>query len=583
MNARQGSVAVLLLFLASQLFTILRADKLDEFIKAEMKRRQIPGLSLAIIQDGKIIRATGYGTTEAGCKSRVTTSTLFQAGSISKSIAALGALQLVEKGKLSLDDDVNGRLTSWKVPENDLTREKKVTLRRLLSHTAGLTVHGFPGYAIDDKIPTLVQVLDGAKPANTAPVRVDLLPGSRWRYSGGGFTVMQQLVVDVTGRPYPDFMKETVLTPLQMQSSSFEQPLPEDWAKRTATGHYQDGSKVKGRWHLYPEMAAAGLWTTASDLARFAIGIQQSRAGRANPVISAAMTGEMLTIVNNNYGLGVGLDSSGGKLRFSHGGRDEGFDATLVAYAETGQGAAVMINANDNSRCISRIVQFIAREYKWPDFPLPSLTRRAPAKVDARALEALTGRYELSNNNMAAFVVEKGKLFTTVDGLIDEELIPETDSRFVFQNSERQIEFLKNDKGQTTGFQWQERERKGKAPRIGPLVHSLKRQPDPDPVRTGRVKAVLDALGQGGPAIQSVPALSPGARKDFSGPFPPLAGLRSLEFIAVEELSDNQIERHGSKVSRILYGKVTTASSRSCILVHLTADDSVTDIDLVKD
>ena len=169
-----------------------RSDAIDDFIRTQMQRRHIPGLSIAIIQDGKIIRAKGYGVAEQGGEREVTASTLFQAGSISKSVAAVGALRLVEKGKLALDEDVNGKLTTWKVPENAFTREKKVTLRGILSHTAGLTVHGFPGYAVDCPVPTLLQVLEGAKPANTAPIRVDILPGSKWRYSGGGYTVMQQ-------------------------------------------------------------------------------------------------------------------------------------------------------------------------------------------------------------------------------------------------------------------------------------------------------------------------------------------------------------------------------------------------------
>src|SRR5262249_10499149 len=168
----------------------------DDAISAEMQKRRIPGLSLAIIQDGKIVKAMGYGVTEKGGETPVTPATLFQAGSISKPVSALGALRLVEEGKLSLDWDVNARLLTWRVPENEFTRQKKVTLRGLLSHTAGLTVHGFPGYATDGPVATLVQVLDGAKPANTKPIRVDILPGSRWRYSGGGYTVMQQMVID---------------------------------------------------------------------------------------------------------------------------------------------------------------------------------------------------------------------------------------------------------------------------------------------------------------------------------------------------------------------------------------------------
>jgi CubicO group peptidase (beta-lactamase class C family) len=285
-----------------------------------MELRHIPGLSIAIIQDGKIIRAKGYGVAERIGASPVTASTLFQAGSISKSVAALGALRLVEEGKLALDEDVNARLGTWKVPENAFTEKKKVTLRGILSHTVGLTVHGFPGYAVDGPVPTLVQVLDGAKPTNTAPIRVDILPGSKWRYSGGGYTVMQQVIIDVTGKPFPQFMHEAILAPLGMNESTYEQPLPSEKAKFTATGHARDRSPVKGRGHIYPEMAAAGLWTTASDLARFAIGVQEALAGKSDKTLSREMTRQMLTDQKDNDGLGVFLEGSGRTLRFKHNG-----------------------------------------------------------------------------------------------------------------------------------------------------------------------------------------------------------------------------------------------------------------------
>src|SRR5215203_3091439 len=198
-----------------------RLDSLDAFVKAQMAQRNVRGLSLAIIKDGKIAAARAYGVVDDVSKAPVTTATLFQAGSISKPVAALGALHLVEKGTLSLDTDVNAKLTSWKVPENRFTTAEKVTLRRLLSHTAGLTVHGFPGYDVSAQIPTVVQVLDGAPPTNTAPIRVDTTPGAIWRYSGGGFTVAQQLMVDVTGQPFPQYMQSAVLGPIGMTSSSF--------------------------------------------------------------------------------------------------------------------------------------------------------------------------------------------------------------------------------------------------------------------------------------------------------------------------------------------------------------------------
>ena len=268
---------------------------LDELILSEMRRRHVPGLSIAIIENGKIVNAKGYGNTENGGQTPVTAATLFQAGSISKPVSAMGALRLVEQGKLDLDADVNDKLVTWKVPENEFTRKKSVTLRGLLSHTAGLTVHGFPGYATDQPRPTIVQILDGTKPANTNAVRVDILPGSQWRYSGGGYTIMQQLVIDVTGEPFPLFMEEAVLRPLAMNESTFEQPLADIKARLTATGHLTDRSRVLGKWHIYPEMAAAGLWTTPSDLARFAIGIQEALAGISAKTLSRAMARQMLT------------------------------------------------------------------------------------------------------------------------------------------------------------------------------------------------------------------------------------------------------------------------------------------------
>lgn len=341
-------------------------DDVDDLIVAQMSQRRITGLSLAIIQGGRIVKEKGFGFADKGSNTPVTPATLFQAGSISKSVAAAGALWLVERGSLSLDADVNSELRTWKVPENQYTKTQKVTLRRILSHTAGLTVHGFPGYDKAVTLPTLVQVLDGAKPANTPAIRVDTVPGSQWRYSGGGYTVMQQLIVDVTNQRFPDFMRDRVLRPLGMLSSTYEQPLPSEKAGSTAAGYYSNGKAVEGRWHVYPEMAAAGLWTTASDLARFSIGIQQSLAAKSNPVISQPMARQMLTIEKQDDGLGVFLQHRGTELAFYHNGRDEGFDAFMLAYAGTGQGAVIMINANDDSGTVEKIVNAIAKEYGWP-------------------------------------------------------------------------------------------------------------------------------------------------------------------------------------------------------------------------
>jgi len=329
-----------------------------------------PGLSIAVIENFKIAFVKGYGVTEPKGQSPVTTKTLFQAGSISKPVTATGMLALVEQGKLSLDEDVNLKLKTWKVPENDFTKEQKVTLRRIASHTAGLTVHGFPGYDVNDKLPTLVQILNGEKPANTAPIRVDFVPGSQERYSGGGVTIEQLVMMDVTGKPFPELMRQTVLDKIGMADSSFDQPLPGLWAARTATGARADGTEIHGRWHIYPEMAAAGLWTTPTDLANFAIEIALSKQGKSNKVLSQKITQQMLTPQPPTAGTGIGFAVPPNHPgEFGHNGADEGFQALLVMNADTGQGAVIMANSDNGVLVGSDLLLSVAKEYHWKYLP----------------------------------------------------------------------------------------------------------------------------------------------------------------------------------------------------------------------
>jgi CubicO group peptidase (beta-lactamase class C family) len=347
--------------------SIARGDALDSQIETLLAKRHIPGLSIAIVDDGKIVSARTYGVLEAGKPERVTPDTLFQAGSVSKPVTAFGALALAEKKQISLDANVNDTLKSWHVPENTFTAKNKVTLRRILSHTAGLTVHGFPGYAIGRPSPTLVQVLDGVPPANTPAIRVDIEPGSRNRYSGGGYVVLQQWVIDVSGMTFPEYQRKTVLNPLHMDESTFEQPLPNGRTSPAATGHI-DRKPIGNRWHVYPVMGPAGLWTTPSDLGRFIIGIQQAKAGRSNAVLSKAGVTEMLTVQKNSMALGLIVNGTDPNRRFQHSGRNEGFDSLIVGYVDGQQGAALMINTNDDANTLSRIEDMIAKTYHWPDY-----------------------------------------------------------------------------------------------------------------------------------------------------------------------------------------------------------------------
>ena len=332
-----------------------------------MKAFNVPALSVAAIDGYKIVWVKAYGVTELGGHEAATPKTLFQAGSISKPVAASGMLELVQQGKLALDEDVNLKLKSWKVPENEFTREQKVTLRRLASHTAGLTVHGFPGYDVDKKVPTTVQVLDGEKPdVNTAPIRVDFVPGTKWRYSGGGVTIEQLVMTDVTGKAFPALMKELILDKAGMTDSTYEQPLPKTWQARTATGTYGDGKSVHGKWHIYPEMAAAGLWTTPTDLAKFAIEIANEKQGKSTRLLSKEMIEQMFTRPPSSPEMGIGFALPPTRPgEFGHNGADEGFQAQLIMNADTGQGVAVMANSDNGILVANEYIRSLAQEYGW--------------------------------------------------------------------------------------------------------------------------------------------------------------------------------------------------------------------------
>ncbi|MCY1018511.1 serine hydrolase [Pyxidicoccus sp. MSG2] len=331
-----------------------------------MELYKIPGVSVAVFEKNALVWAKGYGVKQAGGTDPVTPDTLFQAASISKPVTALAAVHYAEAGKWSLDANINDALGTWKLPENEFTKTEKVTLRRLLSHSAGTTVHGFPGYAVTDPLPTVEQVLDGAKPANTAAVRVDTVPGTKTRYSGGGTTLVQLMMVNQLKKPFPQIMRETVLTPLGLKHSSYEQPLPAALAPMAASGTRFGGESVEGQWHVYPEMAAAGLWTTPSDLGRIAIEVSKARAGKSKRVLSQAMAKQMLTKQSEAFGLGFQLE--GDKDRFGHGGSNEGFQCALIAFADSGSGVAIMTNSDSGGLLIDPIASSVAAEYGWKSY-----------------------------------------------------------------------------------------------------------------------------------------------------------------------------------------------------------------------
>jgi CubicO group peptidase (beta-lactamase class C family) len=327
-----------------------------------MANANVPGVSVAVVRDSKLAWAKGYGVKRSGGKESVDANIMFQAASISKPVAAMAAMHMSQYGNFSLDEDVNGKMKSWKVPENAFTSDAKVTLRGLLSHSAGLTVHGFRGYGQGEGVPTTIQVLNGTPPANSKPVVVDTKPGTAFRYSGGGYTVLQQLMMDrMNGKSFPEIMAMTVLNKLGMRDSTYEQPLPPKFAVQAAHGHKKEGTVVPGEWHTYPEMAAAGLWTTPSDLAKVMIEMQKAARGESNQVIEKNTALEMLRVQKGDYGLGWGI---AGPQEFTHGGSNEGFRCLL--YSSGRDGVIVMTNADRGFDVIRPIVKAVSVEYGWP-------------------------------------------------------------------------------------------------------------------------------------------------------------------------------------------------------------------------
>jgi CubicO group peptidase (beta-lactamase class C family) len=406
----------------------------EDALAADLEQFAVPGASWAVIDGGEIVHEAGIGSITAGRRDSVSPATLFQACSISKPVAALAMLRLVDRGVLDLDEDVNDKLTSWRIPPLE-SWQPVVTLRQLVSHSAGLTTSGFPGYRAGAALPTTVEILDGVEPANTFAVRVDTVPGLQFRYSGGGTMVMQQLLEDVTGTPLRALVRELVLEPLGMDDSDYAQPLPEELHDRAATAHDEAGRPIDGRWHTYPELAAAGLWTTPGDLARFAIGIQQTCAGADDALLSPALARELLAPQIdagdrigglNQLGLGPFVGGAGQARRFGHQGGNVGFRCHLLAYRNTGQGAVVMTNGENGNWVVERAFARIAAAYGWPDYATEERERNVP---DGPVLASFAGTYELHGRPLTV-EPDGGNLLVGFPGQAPIEFVPQSDDSF---------------------------------------------------------------------------------------------------------------------------------------------------------
>lgn len=336
---------------------------------------KVPAVSLAVIRDFKIEWARAWGVKSVRTGEPATADTLFQAASISKPVAAMASLRAVQDGRFGLDQDINTMLKTWRLPARPSSTSEIITPRMLMSHTSGTDDgFGFPGYDPEAARPSIVQILDGQQPANRGAVRLGRSPMTGYKYSGGGVTIQELALTDMLGKPFPLIMRDSVLGPIGMSDSTYEQPLPANRRTQAAHAHNQVGEPGEAPWRVHPEHAAAGLWTTPTDLAKFAIEVQQALAGRSTRVLSRTMAQEMVTPVGvGPFAVGFTVAKAGEGWYFSHGGSNWGFRCDLIAHRSKGYGVVIMTNGDNGGRLIAALRDKISIASAWDmhDKPIP--------------------------------------------------------------------------------------------------------------------------------------------------------------------------------------------------------------------
>ncbi len=437
---------------------------LELSLQAWMDSLRVPGLSVAVIDDYKIAWAKGYGVMVAGGSGLpVDPQTLFQAGSVSKPIAALAVLRQVEAGAFDLDADINRYLRSWKMPADAEAGEAPVTVRQLLAHTAGITPDGFAGYAQGAALPTIAQILEGTLPATNRPARRTSAADSAVSYSGLGYTMLQLALTDRLGKSFESVARSSVFDRVGMRSSTFQTNLPEALAKRAASGHRASGATIEGGWYRHPESAASGLWTTPTDLALLWIEVANAARGRSKRIVSPGMARRMLAQHRDQMGLGFVVRPGEAHGRFAHSGGNQGYRAHVEMLSGTGQGVVVMTNSDAGQLLSALLIRRIAQVHEWPtDQQRPvsealsesvlaqidqSKAARGRVELDDDVLKRYVGRYELVPGLEFAVTHEPGQLSVRLGDQPRFPVFAESESKFFFEVVDAQVTFVANEVG----------------------------------------------------------------------------------------------------------------------------------------
>ncbi|AGA27997.1 serine hydrolase [Singulisphaera acidiphila] len=554
----------LLLALATP--ALARADAVDNYIQSQMRRQHIPGLSLAVVVDGKVVKAKGYGLSDIETDTPATPETVYQLASVTKQFTAAAVLILVQDGKLNLDDPIQ------KFIEGTPDIWAGISVAHLLNHTSGIKdyLNELNARSLEEMTPKKIVDLVIGQPLNFAP-------GEKYSYSNTGYVMLGMIVNKMSGMPYDVFLTERVFKPLGMDATRRSSL---DVIPNRAAGYTWVGDRWQNSPYLNPTLwdnGDGGMLSTVLDLAKWDAALYGEAILNEATKQKMWSRGTLKDGKSINSGFGWGLDELRGHRLIEMNGSRPGTTTNLARYVDDKVTVIVLLNCDAE---IGRISCGVARHFiPSLNFPKPITEEIAPAR-----LAAYTGRYEFANNFMLTINLEDGRLVERSPKLAGGFWSPVSETTFLSEDLPIEMTFDLGRQGEVVGLTWRSDLRKKTIPRIGPLIHDLKPQADPDPERTGRVRAALESFAKGGQAVEQVENLTPGAKKDFGrGARSELAGLQSLTFISQESIGDRGIERHGEKVAHILYYKFTTPKCTRYLLVHLTAGGLLTDMDIVDD
>jgi CubicO group peptidase (beta-lactamase class C family) len=560
--------------LFSSVFTsAVHADPVDDYIKLRMQKEHIPGLSLVVVRDRKVIKVKGYGIANLELNVPAAPNTVYQIGSLTKQFTAAAILLLVQENKVGLDDKISKYLDAS--PET----WKDITLRHLLTHTSGLPANGI---LTTDKT-FLADYTEAELLQSAISLPVPSLPGEKFSYSNLGYDLLALIIEKVSGKPYAEFVQERLFKPLGMTATKVNGKTA--IVPNRAQGYLWENGSLRICEQISPTrfMGSASILSTALDLA------QWDAALSADTLLTATSRKAMwtpMTLTNGqatDYGFGWFISEMKKHVNIHHNGAMNGFLANVSRFVDDKLTVLVLVNQSGLANT-ERIATGVARLYIPAIRPAQPPQQPSVVKVDPAVYAAYVGRYEYYNNVLFRLTADHGMLLGQLPWGEADDYFPLSSTSFWQAEDGVQITVIKNAAGEVTGLRVREENGSERtAPRIGPLFHSLMPTPDPDPMRTRKIEAALKAMEQGGKAVMEAPDIAPGAKKNFASNTANFGGLKSLVFLAAQDVTERGIERHEGKVGRILYYKLLTDKAARPILVYLTAEGLVTDEDVVDD